>query len=431
MNRTISLSFLPLVLVCSFVFVQQARGQEIAPIAKLAQEYLMRMNAQEGRYATPENVVNPEQFQMAALIESIETVNKTVEEVRAEKARVISEVQESVKQDIDTSIVTIRKTTETPAYELQRAIDAERTSLFENVTRTVDEIQPGSPERISQLQIEVAQSLDRIKASLEQQAGIPADFQKSQRDVRSILMRFEQVLAQKRQVIDSRSGELIFQDGDEDGLSDYDELYIYKTDPASARTKGENRTDGEKVRDGINPLSDTEEKMAYQDPREDKEAFVSSTYKVNKIQLLKQDDGDQDLMFEGVALPNSYVTLFIYSTPIMVTVRTDTNGTWTYEMEQELENGEHQMYVATVDNSGKLLARSNPILFTKSAEAATIGIAGSLEQSVGAQTFLKDNFILITLAVLIAVVVLTMMFVGNRRDLKAVVADLHNEVNQK
>lgn len=429
MKKILHTSLIVLTIAFAAGLGHAATAQEFAPISKLAQEYLMRLNEEENKAVTVENVVNPQQFEKAAITESIETVNKTVEEVRIEKVRIVNEVQETVKKDIDNSIVEIRKTTEKPAFELQRAIDEERTRLFENVTQTVTDIKPSEPQRVQVLQTQVSESLDRIKQDLEQEAGVPVDFQRSQRDVRNTLLRFEQVLQEKRRIIESRSGDLIFLDTDQDGLSDYDESYVYRTDPAKPRTKGEGRTDGEKVREGIDPLSDSEEKMRYEDPREDKQAYVSSTYKVNKVQLLKENG--EKLAFEGFALPNSYVTLFIYSTPIVVTVKTDASGTWSYELEKELENGEHQMYVATVDNSGKLLARSNPILFTKSAEAATIGIAGSLEQSVGAQTFLKDNFILITLAVLIAVVILTMMFVGNRRDFKSVVADLHNEVNSK
>jgi hypothetical protein len=430
MKNTTKILILTLTLAFSSLLIHTARAQEFAPLAKLAQDYLMRMNTEEGRTVAPDNVVNPEQFEKAAVTESIETVNKTIEEVRIEKQKVVEEIQETVKRDIDNSIVNIRKTTEKPAYELQRAIDQERTQLFENVTRTVEAVEPSEVPRVQQLQAEVSASLDRIKTNLEKEAGIPVDFQRSHRDVRTTLLRFEQVLAEKERVIDSRAGDLVFEDSDQDGLSDYDETYIYKTDPKNAKTKGTGRNDGEKVRDGINPLSDSEEKMAYQDPREDKESYVSSTYKVNKVQLIKENERSE-LVFEGVALPNSYITLYIYSTPIIVTVKTDSSGAWTYELEQELEDGEHQMYVATVDNSGKILARSNPILFTKSAEAATIGIAGSLEQSVGAQTFLKDNFILITLAVLIAVVILTMMFVGNHKDIRSAVVDLRNEVNQK
>lgn len=405
------------------------RAQEFPPLAQLAQDYLMRLNAQEGRNASSDNVVNPEQFERAALADSIETINKTVEELRIEKQKAITEIQDAAKEDIDTAIVSIRKATQKPAYELQRAIDSERTSLFENVTSTIGAVEPGDTELVQRLIVDVAASLGRIETSLEKESGTVVDFQRSQRETRTTLLRLEQSLVQKMQVIDSRAGDLVFEDADQDGLSDYDETYIYMTDAENPRTKGGGMSDGEKVRDGINPVSDTQEKMAYQDPREDSTVHVSSTYKVEKVQLIKEGESSE-LLFEGTALPNSYVTLFIYSTPIVATVKTESDGSWSYELDREIENGEHQIYVATVDSSGKLLAKSSPVLFSKSAEAATIGIAGSLEQSVNAQTFLKDNFILITLAVLIAVVILTMMFIGNHKDVRSAVMDLRNEVNQ-
>jgi hypothetical protein len=229
-------------------------------------------------------------------------------------------------------------------------------------------------------------------------------------------------------MIESRQGDLVFKDSDNDGISDYDEIYLYKTDPTKAKTKGEGKTDGEKIKEGIDPLSDIEQKITYQDPREDKESFVSDSYTLDKVELLKEDKA---LVFDGKALPNSYVTLYIYSTPVVVTIKSDDSGKWSYQLDKELEDGEHQIYVTSVDNSGKIVARSNPILFTKNAEAAVIGIAGSVDSSFTTQNFLKDNFILITLGLLIIVVVLGMMFVGNHKTVKSALSELKNQVNLK
>ncbi len=427
--RTIHIYVSALALAATLLFAHSTFAQEKVELGKLAQEYLMRLNQEAGRDVSEDQVVNPEQFERAAVTDSIETINKTVEELEQEKRLVIDEVMEIVKKDIDDAIISIRKQTQTPAYELQRAIDAERTQLFEAVAQTVETLKPTDTESIQKLQEQVADFLVLIEGRLETESGMQLDFEESKRDARSRLAKFAEFFAQRKQVIDSRAGEMMYVDTDQDGLSDYDETYIYKTDPENAHTKGTEKTDGEKVREGIDPLSDNADRIAYQDPREDKTAYVSSTYRVDKVQLIKE--GGEKLAFEGKAVPNSYVTLFIYSTPLVATVRTDDSGTWTYETDQKLEDGEHQIYVATVDGSGEIVTRSNPILFTKSAEAATIGIAGSLQSSIGVHTFLKDNFILITLAVLIAVVVLTMMFVGSRRDLKTVVADLHNEVKSR
>lgn len=425
MKRKLEFLLLTLIFLGSLSILHKAYAQELSPLAKLAQEYILRLNNPDvGLKET--TIVNPDQILKSAVEESIETVTKTVNEVEQEKQRVVTDVKDTVKQDIDDSIVEIRKTTEKPAYELQRSIDVERTELFENITRTVDAINPIETGKIKEVEIQVNNSLQKIQTNLEKESGTIVDFDRSKRDVKNSFIRFEEVLTQKKQIIESREGSLVFQDSDEDGLSDYDELYIYRTDPNNARTREGEKNDGEKILLGLNPLSDVEEQINYQDPREDKESFVSSSYKVDKVQLVKEEK--EKLVFEGVALPNTFVTLYIYSTPIVVNVKTDDSGTWTYELEQELENGEHQIYVATVDNTGKIVARSNPILFTKTADAASVGIAGGLQSSVTTENFLKDNFILITLALLISIVILSMMFVGNHRNIKAAVADLKNEI---
>lgn len=431
MKYKIEFLILSLTLIFSSFIWHSVYAQEFPPLAKLAQEYILRLNTETNTNIDIDTatIVNPENILKSAVEESIDTVTKTVEEVEIEKERVITEVKDTVKQDIDDSIIEIRKTTEMPAYELQRSIDEERVQLFEDITRTVEAIKPIEVEKIREVEIQVTESLQKIKTNLEQESGTIVNFERSQRDVRNSFFKFSEALTEKKRIIESREGALIFQDTDSDGLSDYDELYIYKTDPKVDRTKPGDKSDGEKIRLGLNPLSDTEEKIQYQDPREDRESFVSSSYKVEKVQLINEEK--QKLLLTGTALPNTYITLYIYSTPIVVTVKTDDSGAWSYELDQELENGEHQMYVATVDNSGKIIARSNPVLFTKTADAASIGIAGGLDSAMTPENFLKDNLILITLALLIAIVILTMMFAGNHKNIRAAVTDLRNEVDRK
>lgn len=411
-------------------------AQEFSPLGKLAQDYMLRLNgdveATNSSNKTLDStvVVNPDNVIRDAISESIDTISKTVEEMRAEEERVISKIKTSVKEDIDNSIIEIRKETKKPAYELQRSVDVERTQLFENITQTIESVRPttgiSEGEKLQKLQTQVDISLDKIQNDLKTESGQVVNFERSQRDVRETLLRFQKTINEKKEIIESRQGDLVFKDTDNDGISDYDELYIYKTDVNNPRTKGDTKTDGEKILEGINPLSDTEEMIKYQDPREDKDSFVSQSYRLGKLELLKEEK--EKILFEGNGLPNTFITLFIYSTPIIVTVKTNEDGQWNYRLEKEIENGEHQIFVASVDTSGKIIARSNPILFTKTAEAATIGIVGSLDTSASTQNFMKDNFILITLAVLIMVVILGMMFVGNHKNIKSAIFDLHKEV---
>jgi hypothetical protein len=365
-----------------------------------------------------------------ALTESIDTISKTVAEIEIEKQKAITEIKEAVKQDIDASIIQIIKSTEISAFDLQKSIDDERTQMFEHITQTIETLTPIEISNLTELQESTNVSLQIIQDNLESTASTTVSFEHSKRIVGDTLNHFQQTLNDKKDIIDSRQGQFVFEDTDGDGVSDYDEMYIYQTDPENATTTvGSSRNDGQKIAAGINPLSASEEPIKYQDPLEDKESFVSASYRVDKVQLIKDDN--TSLVFEGTALPNTFVTLYIYSSKEIATTRTDASGKWSYEFTSDIDNGEHQIFVASVNSSGKIITRSNPTLFTKSADAATIGIAGNLNNSMNAQNFLKDNFILITLAILIAVVVLGMMFIGNHKNIKSAVSELRNEVNPK
>lgn len=459
-NKITSITSIFTLIILSGFFMHAVSAQDFVPLGKLAQDYLLRSTV-DGTYTkepitettttqtttkeytqepikieepivsgTLEEdviVVNPEIVIRNAVTESIDTISRTSEELNEEKATVIEEIQQTVKEDIDDSIINIRRETDTQAYELQKIVDAERTQLFENVNRTIQEVTPVENTKLETLRALVNTSIQNIERNLQEQApDVKLDFQKSRAAVERKLVNFENSLRQKERLIKTREGALVYLDSDQDSVSDYDEIYIYKTNPDKAKTLDGELSDGQKISQGINPLSETRERKNYQDPREDITSFVSESYRVNKVQLIKEE---KKLVFEGNALPNSFVTLYIYSTPIVVTVKTDISGKWAYELEQELEDGEHQMYVATVDATGKIVARSNPTLFVKTAEAATIGIAGSFDSTPKAQNFFRDNFILITLALLIVVVILAMMFVGNKRNLKTVVSELKNEIN--
>jgi hypothetical protein len=72
---------------------------------------------------------------------------------------------------------------------------------------------------------------------------------------------------------------------------------------------------------------------------------------------------------KGKALPNSFVTLYIFSNPIVVTIKTDIDGSFVYTLDKELDDGEHEVFVAVTDNTGSIIAQSNPFTFIKEANA--------------------------------------------------------------
>jgi hypothetical protein len=354
-------------------------------------------------------------------------VAETVDEIRVDAEKTEDQLRDTVKTGIDRNIIEIRKTTDLPAYELQKAVDVDRLNLFESINNTLRNINVTNSDSLDNFINEVDGKIESIERSLEERSGEVIDLQKERRDVRNTLLRFQENIEEKKEIINKRAGDNVYKDTDNDGVSDYDEEFIYGTDPKNPSTAGDGESDSVKIASGRNPL--TGQAINFADPRDDVDSYVTSAYRLEEVTLEKRPDSDV-VKLRGRALPNSFVTLYIYSTPIIVTVKTDQNGDWNYELEKELENGEHQLYVATVNNSGKILARSNPITFTKTAEAASVGIVGIDVETSQAGDFFRDNFILISLAILVLIIVLSLMMVGRGKTVKNVVSDLKKEVEE-
>ncbi|OGI16559.1 MAG: hypothetical protein A2Z52_01880 [Candidatus Moranbacteria bacterium RBG_19FT_COMBO_42_6] len=164
-------------------------------------------------------------------------------------------------------------------------------------------------------------------------------------------------------------------DLDKDGLSNDDELR-YKTDPKNPDTDGDGFLDGDEVRNGFNPLQfspgDRSDKIVFENPKEIGEV-KKDLYQVSNVEVVAKEEGKKELRLTGKALPNSFVNIYIYSElPIILTVKTDENGNWSYVLDKQIEDGEHQVYVAVTDNTGKITAKSEPLFFVKTAEAATV-----------------------------------------------------------
>ncbi len=88
---------------------------------------------------------------------------------------------------------------------------------------------------------------------------------------------------------------------------------------------------------------------------------------------------------KGRALPNSFVSIYIFSTPTVVTIKTDPDGYFVYTFEKELDDGEHEVYATMTNNSGAIMAQSKPFTFVKTAEAFTITNADTTESPVSNQ----------------------------------------------
>lgn len=165
-------------------------------------------------------------------------------------------------------------------------------------------------------------------------------------------------------------------DSDGDGISDSDEVLVYGTDPFSPDTDGDGFLDGIEIIRGFNPLAAAPEAViTYELPTKmvglERTDVLAVTSVNPAIEYTEQQERVVLAEITGRGLPHSYVTLYIFSTPTIVTVRTDADGSFVYRLDKELEDGTHEVFVAFTDNTGAILAQSAPFSFVKQAEAFT------------------------------------------------------------
>ena len=132
---------------------------------------------------------------------------------------------------------------------------------------------------------------------------------------------------------------------------------------------------------------------------------ATATSRVGKVYASK-------LTFSGRALPNSFVTVYVFSQPVIVTVKTDITGAWSYTLDKELPDGSHKMYSAITDGNGKILAKSEPLAFIKEAAAVNIGTEPFLPSTRTAPGFFTGTGLYALIAIVIGVLGVTFSIVG-------------------
>ncbi|MGB2631398.1 MAG: Ig-like domain-containing protein, partial [Minisyncoccales bacterium] len=119
--------------------------------------------------------------------------------------------------------------------------------------------------------------------------------------------------------------------------------------------------------------------------------------------------GKTGIRFNGWGLPNAYVTLFIFSSPVIVVVKTDDQGRWTYVLDKALDDGQHEVYAALTNSAGGIEARSEVLVFTKIGGKVMLGQEASLSSSTEK---LKNNFGIAAAAIVFSVLAAALAIIG-------------------
>lgn len=239
------------------------------------------------------------------------------------------------------------------------------------------------------------------------------------------ITRVENDVTLTNKLIAERTKENASLDSDKDGITDYDEVNIYKTNPFSADTDGDGFTDGAEILGGYDPL-DPHSQVAihYESPKEagivrDDILTVASIATAQPLPDAHASATPAALI-TGKALPNSFVTLYIFSTPVVVTVKTDAEGNWNYRFDKELDNGSHEVYIGMTDNAGNIVAKSKPFSFVKEAEAYTADTASDVSspqpQAAPKQSLLSDYMIYMVVSISVVAIGLVLILLGIHLD---------------
>gem|GEM_PF-5691355 len=187
---------------------------------------------------------------------------------------------------------------------------------------------------------------------------------------------------------------LLTLDTDNDGLYDRREIAL-GTDAFSPDTDGDGALDGDEIANGYDPKKTNRfPKITYHSPREIPPR-KTDTYRFddqNAVAALKLGNDKSAIKFAGQGLPNAYITLFMFSEPVIVVVKTDRYGRWTYVLDKPVEDGMHTVYAAQTDSTGQVEARSEVMVFLKNGDEVKRVFANQ-EASIAASTEkMKGNF---------------------------------------
>lgn len=228
------------------------------------------------------------------------------------------------------------------------------------------------------------------------------------RDRLAVLMRDEISRVEKRELaIISGFDAVVSTDTDRDGISDYDEERIYGTNPKIADTDSDGFTDGAEIISGFDPKDARVEIVVASESPKEKGIERTDILVVSNLQTIERDTSSASatpesiarVVFSGRALPSSFVTLSIFSSPLSVTVKSSPEGSWQYVFDKELENGEHQVFASMTDNSGRIVAKSSPFTFVKEGDTYTIGAAEGHSLAVSpseTRLFSESVFVLVS-----------------------------------
>lgn len=373
-----------------------------------------------------------------AAIDVIAQVSQPVVNIRDAVATTSKQVTDLFENSISQAIRSTGPSTSsnTSPEHLNSLIQFPQQNIIHTIQRTLNGTGTVTQASISALQTVILEDLANIGDILTKAVGAPSNayvnsnIHSHDADITAALNALGKNVSTYNARLAASHGDLLSLDTDKDGLSDFDEMYVYHTDPhlpvsvTISGNTGKQLNDSEKVLQGIDPTSYTGALIQAEDIRASvvpaNSAFALTGASLVAVSASTSASSTtattSAIQFTGTALPNSVVTLYIFSTPIVVTVKSDANGDWKYVLNKELSDGQHQLYTAAVTNSGKIVARSNGFGFIKTAQAVSLDVESN---QVGASaedaqpSLTQNNNLWLILGAVVILLILALVIIGS------------------
>ena len=211
------------------------------------------------------------------------------------------------------------------------------------------------------------EALRRTDTALADRAAAVLPFAPDERK-KLVVFEAEAVLSVADSEIVASAAEIIAVDSDGDGVPD-DVEGRYGLDPNNPDTRGSG--DGDKATlakmKNLSPL-DSALARGRRLGQPKTQGEIDDTLRVSSMDNAATTDqtpsGRRGYRFHGRGRAGEVITLYVYSDlPMLLTTTVGENGEWSYDLENSLNDGVHEVYVAVNDDTGKVARKSEPVSF--------------------------------------------------------------------
>lgn len=126
-----------------------------------------------------------------------------------------------------------------------------------------------------------------------------------------------------------------------------------------------------------------------------------------KIEFFNYNAQSKSFSLSGSGKPNTNYIVYVYSDPIIVSVRTDENGIWDVEVEEDIKAGNHEIFMAEADENGYLL--EDPKLISKVEIIETGSPSDSVTEEASEDRVQDNRYIYYLVVAVIVVLVATFL----------------------